>query len=138
MLISAVIADPRHFPIAAIAKIPLPALETRAVVAAVPSNADALPLLPRGHASSKFIDDARDFVSGNARVIDAGETVLCKHVTVAHTAGLNLDAHLPCIGIWNVALDNFEIGARLRNLSRLHWCYCEFCSCHDASYEILN
>jgi hypothetical protein len=44
-----------------------PARDARPVVAAVPADADALSLLPLGNAGAQFIDDARDFVSWNAR-----------------------------------------------------------------------
>ena len=65
MLVSAVIADARNFHIAAIAKISMPARGTRAVLATVPADPDALPLLPVRNTGAQFIDNARDFVSGN-------------------------------------------------------------------------
>ena len=46
MLVSAVIADTRNFQISTIAKISAPALEIRAVMTAVPADADALSLVP--------------------------------------------------------------------------------------------
>ena len=54
LLVSAVIADARNFQIPAIAKISAPACETRAVLAAVPADADALPLLPRGNTRAQL------------------------------------------------------------------------------------
>ena len=95
MLVSAVITDARNFQVPAIAKISAPALETRAVVAAVPADADTLPLLPLGNTGTHFIDDARDFVSWNAGILNSGPIAFFREqVTVADTTGLHLDAHL--------------------------------------------
>ena len=76
LLVSAVIADARNFQVPAIAKISAPARETRAVLAAVPADTDALSLLPRGNTGTQFIDDARDFVSWNAGILNAGPRLL--------------------------------------------------------------
>src|SRR5207249_10723726 len=56
----------------AIAKISAPARDTRVVLAAVPAHAHSLPLLPRGDAGAQFVNDPRDFVSRNARILNTG------------------------------------------------------------------
>jgi hypothetical protein len=138
LLISAVIADPRSLPIPAVAKITAPTLETRPVLAAVPADPDALARSPRSYTGSQFIDNANDFVSGDAGIFNSWPPFFREHVTVAHTAGLNLDAHFSYTRVRNFPFDNLEIGSRLGNLRRLHWCYCDLCSCHDASFGIFN
>ena len=113
MLVSAVIADARNFQVPAIAKISAPARETRAVLAAVPADTDALPLLPLGNTRTQFIDDARDFVSRNAGILNSGPRAFFReHVTVANATGLHLDAHLSCTRLRNLALDDLEICSR--------------------------
>ena len=110
MLISAVITDARNFQILAIAKISAPARETRAVMAAVPSDTDALSLLPSGNAGAQFIDDARDFVSRNARILNSRPPAFFRqHVTVANATGLHLDAHLRRARLRNLPLHDLEI-----------------------------
>src|SRR5438046_1729973 len=133
------IADARNFQILAVAKISATTRETRTVVAAVPADADALPLLPLGNTVAQFIDDARDFMPWNARILNSGPRALFReHVTVADAAGLHLDEHVSCAWLRNLSLDNLEIGSRLRNLGHLHWCDCDSCSCHNASLGTLK
>ena len=97
----------------------------------MPAHADTLSLLPRGNARAQFIDDTRDFMSWNARILNAGPLAFfCEHVAVADAAGLYLDAHLPRARLRNLALDDLEIGSRFRNLRHFHWRDCDFCSCH--------
>ena len=75
-------------------------------------------------------------MSWNARILNAGPLAFFReHVTVADTTGLNLDAHFSRTRLGNLAFENLEIGSRLRNLGRLHRCYCDFRSCHGASFE---
>ena len=113
LLVSAVIADARNFQVPAIAKISAPALATRAVMAAVPADADALSLLPLGNTVTQFVDDADDFMSGNAGILNSGPLAfLREHVTVANATGLHLDAHLSCTRLRNLALD--DLGTLLR------------------------
>jgi hypothetical protein len=76
LLITSVIVDARNFQITAIAKISAPTLETRAVMAAMPTDADALPLLPLGNACAHFINDSRYFVSRNAGILKSRPTAL--------------------------------------------------------------
>jgi hypothetical protein len=106
-------------------------------MAAVPTNADALPLLPFGNACTHFIDDAGHFMPWNAGILKSGPTALYRdHITVANTAGLHLDAHVSRTRVRNLALDDLEVCSGLRNLRDFHWCYCESCGCHDASRKV--
>jgi hypothetical protein len=134
LLVSTVIADTGYFHVPAITKISATALGARAVVAAVPTDADTLPLYPPSNARAYLIDTANDFVSGNAWILNAGQRAFFRqHVAVADAAGLHLDAHLTRAGVRNLALDYLEICPRRRNLRHLHQRYCDFCRCHNAS-----
>src|SRR5262249_60196823 len=94
--------------------------------------ASARPFSNRGPAA-EFVNDARDFVSRNAGILDTGPlAVLRQHVAVAHPTGLDLDAHLPCARLRNLARHDLEIGSRPGNLGRLHACR----GCHDSSGEV--
>jgi hypothetical protein len=110
LLVSAVIADARDFQIPAIAKISAPTLPTRAVLAAVPANTDTLPLLPLGNTGTHFIDDACDFVSWNAWILNSGPGAFFReHVTMANTTNLHFDPYLSCTRLRNLTLDDLEI-----------------------------
>ncbi len=140
LLITAVIADARNFQIPAIAKISTPALATGVVLAAVPADTYALSLVPRGNTSTHFIDDACDFMSWNAGILNSRpKPFFREHITVANTTSLYPNAHLSCVRFGNFALDNFEISAGFRNLRHHHWC-CRWSDryserCHKSSYE---
>src|SRR5260370_32626516 len=128
------IADARNFHILTNSKTSAPARDACAVMATMPANAGALSLFPLGNTRTHFINDARDFVPWNARILNAGpDAFFCEQVTVAHTACLHLDAHLSSSRLGNLSLDDFKICSRFRNLRRLHWRYPYSCSCHDAS-----
>src|SRR5438093_12887953 len=107
-------------------------------MAAVPADADALSHCPLGNTSPHFINDAHNFVSWSAWILNSGpRAVFREHIAVADTASLHLDAHLPCIWGGNLAFDDLEIGSRFRNLRYLHGCCCDFCRCHNSSYKFL-
>ena len=136
MLISAIIADAWNFQVPAIAEISTAARETCAVLAAVPADADALSLSPPGNTRAQLINDARDFVSWNSRILNAGPiTILGEHVAMTNATGLHLHAYLSHRRRGNLALDDLEICPRPRNLSHSHWRDSDFCSCHDSSYK---
>ena len=76
-----------------------------------------------GTMGAEFIDYSGDFVSGNAWILNAGPLAFFgEHVAVANAASLHLDAHLSCARRGNFAFDDLEIGSRLGNFRRLHWC----------------
>src|SRR5215216_5004775 len=121
--------------IPAIAEISAAACVARAVVTAVPADADALPLCPSGNTRAHLIYTADDFVSRDAWVLNAGQRAFFReHVAVADAAGLHLDEHVPDTRLRDLALDDLEICPRRRNLRHLHRRYCDFCRCHNASY----
>ena len=90
-------------------------------MAAVPSDADALAGLPVGDIGADGVDAAGDFVSGNARILDAGPMAfLYQRVAVADAAGFDFDAHLIAGGFGNISFDEFEITAGLGDLDSFH------------------
>src|SRR5206468_667422 len=120
-LISAVIADAGDLHAPAIAKISAPAFAAGIVVAAVPADAHTLTFLPGRNSSAHFINHARHFVSGNARILNSRpQAFFDEHVAVADATGLYLNAHLPRIGLRDRTLDDLEIRSRFGNLRHLH------------------
>src|SRR5215472_8245853 len=103
---------------------------------AVPAYANALSLLPLRYTGAHLIDDAGNFMTWNAGILNSRPgTFFHKQVTVADAAGLHLDAHLSRSRLRNLAVHNLEIASRLRNLRRLHWCYPDSGGCHKSSYR---
>ena len=98
-------------------------------VAAVPAEADALAGLEERHVGADGVDDAGDFVAGDARVCDAGqEADLGERVAVADAAGLHADADVAGAGIGEFALNQFKGSARSGDLDgtaryRRHACF---------------
>ena len=73
-------------------EISAPARQTRAVLAAMPTDTDALSGLPFGNTGTKFIDYADDFVPWNAGILNAGPNAFFgEYVAMANAAGLHLD-----------------------------------------------
>jgi hypothetical protein len=92
----------------------------------MPADADTLPLLPVSNPFTQFVDDARYFVSWDAGILNAWpQTFYCEYITVADTTGEDLNAHLPCTRLGDLALDDLEIGFGLGNLRNLHGCRCD-------------
>src|SRR5208282_160513 len=119
--VAAVVADSANLQVRAGPKIAAATRETRAILPAVPANADALAFFPCGDAGAHFIDHAGHFVSGDARVRDAGEkAVLGDHIAVTHAACLDVNPHLSRARLGNFALHDFEIRSCLRYLHRFH------------------
>src|SRR4029079_7819094 len=90
-------------------------------VPAVPADPDALTLLPRGDAVADRVHDARDLVTGDARVLDRKESLFHQDVAVTDAAGLDPDHDLARARRWHVALDPLERSAGLRHLERTHF-----------------
>jgi hypothetical protein len=109
LLVSAVVADAGDFDILAIAKIAAAAFAAGVIVAAVPAYSDALALLPRGDTGAYFVDDAGDFVTGDAGILDSGpETLHREGVAVTDATGLDFDADLSGGGAGYFAVDDLE------------------------------
>jgi hypothetical protein len=105
----------------------------------VPADTDALAVLPLGDTGTQFIDDARDFMSWDAGILNSGPAALFRqHVTVANTTGLDLDAHLSYTRLGNLALNDLKISSGTGNLCHLHSsdrCCCRY---HKSSYDSLS
>ena len=95
LLVATVITDPANLHVRAIREISAPAGETRAVLAAVPADSDALALFPFRDARAHLVDYARYFVSGDAWVRNSRkEAVLRDHVAVTDSTREDADPHL--------------------------------------------
>src|ERR1700730_19345821 len=108
----------------------------------MPADSDTLTFVPCSHTGANFINDARDFVTWNARKLDSRQhSFFYEHIAVADATGLDLNAHLSRSGLRNFALDNFELSPRLGNLCSLHGCYfwfrCHSERCHIASSDFV-
>jgi hypothetical protein len=78
-------------------------------MAAVPAHADTLPHFPALNARADGIDDAGNFVSGNARVRYAGARAFFGvFIAVADATGLDFYAHRSGGGFGDFALDELE------------------------------
>ena len=139
MLISAVVAGAGHLDVATITKIATAAFATGIVVATMPADSHPLTFVPHRHTRANFINHPRDFVSRNPRKLDSRQkSFFHEHVAVADATGLDLNAHMSCIGPRNLAIDDLKIPSGLGNLSSLHGCGCWFgCDsqrCHKSSW----
>ncbi len=105
---------------------------TGEVMAAVPAYADALAGFPVGNVGADGIDAAGDFVSGNARILDAGPMAFFhERVAVADAAGFDFNAHLGAAGFGNISFDQFEIAAGLADLDGFHFRHSSFLIFND-------
>ena len=92
-----------------------------AAVPAMPADAGAVARLPLGDVRADRVDDAGDFVAGNARERDPGpESLDRQHVAVADPAGFDADADLPRTGLRDVSLDDLELRAGFRDGKGAH------------------
>jgi hypothetical protein len=90
-------------------------------VSAVPADSDPLAWCPPGDACPDRIDDSGDLMSWDPRVLDARpDSLLCKEVAVADATRLNLDAHEPSPGLWDVAFNELKGAFRLSDLHDTH------------------
>jgi len=76
LLVATIEVDPGDFFILAGDEIAFAARGASEIMAAVPPDSDALAFLPIGDAGAGFVDDARDLMAGNTRVLDAGENAV--------------------------------------------------------------
>ena len=90
-------------------------------MSAMPTDTDALTHRPARDTGTERVDDTGDFMTGNARILDARPQAFLGHgVAVADAAGLNL---YPCrtgAGLRNIAFDNFKGSLGASNLSDAH------------------
>src|SRR4030095_6694878 len=107
----------------AIEEITFAAGRTSMVMAAVPTDTDAVALLPSGYAAAKVINQTGNFVAWNAGILQAGPVAFLYDV-VAHadSAGLDLHANLAWAGRRYLAFDNFKIAPGRCHLNCLPLC----------------
>jgi hypothetical protein len=88
----------------------------------MPSYADALAGFPIRHIGANGVDAARDFMSRDTRILNAGPIAfLHERVTVADATGFDFNSDLVSAGVGNISFDEFEITARLADLNRFHF-----------------
>src|SRR5579871_603537 len=127
LLISAVVVDARNFHVLAVSEISTPAFAAGVVVPAVPADPHTLPLRPDRYSGADFVNRPCHLMSRNAGVLNArDEAIFGEYIAVAYTTCLHPNAHLPCIGFRNSALDDLEGRSRFRNLSDSHGRYRSF------------
>src|SRR5215472_7997716 len=104
---------------------------------AMPADAYTLTQLPFRNAGAELVNQARDFVAGNPRVLNAGPgAVFGEHVAVANTASLHLDAYLARARLWYLAVDELQICPRLGNQGDTHRSWRRSGCRHESSCEV--
>src|SRR5271155_470191 len=99
-------ADPRNLLVLAENEITATAGIAGEIVATVPSDAYALAWLPIRDVSADSVDAAGNFVSGNARILEAGpDALLHEDVAMADAAGFDFDSDLGAAGFGNISFD---------------------------------
>src|ERR1019366_5169784 len=95
LLVTAIVADGCDFFVLAVNEIATAAGFADETMTAMPTNADALAGLPVGDVSAHGIDTAGDFVSGNARILNAGPVAFFhERIAVADATGFDFDPDL--------------------------------------------
>jgi hypothetical protein len=125
--VAAVEIDARDFAIRTHGEIAAAALVANKIVATVPSDSDAIAGLPIRDAIANGVNTTSDFVSWDARILQARPMpFLYQHITVANAASFHPHPDLPGTRLGNLAFDQFEIPAGFTNLSDSH------CACHKS------
>ena len=77
-----------------------------AAVPAMPTNPDALAILPWLHAFADSIDDSDYFMSRHTRILNPGpESFLYQRIAMTNAARFDFDSHPPWLRLGNVAFD---------------------------------
>ena len=119
--IAAIEIDARDLAIDAHGEVPALALCADETMAAMPADAHALPWPPCSHVVADGIDVARDFMPWHPRILQPRpETFFDKHIAVAHAARLDFHAHVPSVGLRDIALDHFPVSMGCAYLRCLH------------------
>src|SRR5208282_4534041 len=119
--ITTVMADAGNFLVLAEIEIAAAAGIASEIMTSVPSDSDALAGFPVGNVSADGVDAAGDFVSGNARILDARPIAfLDQRIAVADATGFNFNSDLTAAGFGNVSFDEFEISAGFADLDSFH------------------
>ena len=89
-------------------------------VSAVPADADPLARGPSGNARTDCIDDSRNLMSGNPRILHWPHSLFGQKVAVANAARLYFDTHGSGTGLGDPALDEFKRASRPGDLHGSH------------------
>src|SRR5215471_3801347 len=109
-LVAAVITHSANQRVHAVDEIPSPALETRAILSAMPADPNTFARLPTGYTGADFVDHASYLVSGNARVGYAGkDSLLGNEIAVTDSACLNANPNLSRAWLRNLTLYDLKI-----------------------------
>ena len=93
-----------------------------AAMFAMPADADALAGFPFRDARADGVDDADDFVAGDAGILNAGEQAgFGNGIAMANAAGLDFDPDGAGTGLGNFAFDEFKGSVGFGNLSSAHF-----------------
>jgi hypothetical protein len=116
------VTDSGDFFVLAINEIAAAAGVASEIMTSVPSDSYALARFPVGNIGAYSVDAAGNFVSGNARILDAGPIAfLYERVAVADATGFDFDPDMVAGGVGNVSFDEFEITAGLADLDSFHF-----------------
>jgi hypothetical protein len=119
--VTAIMADAGNFVKRAANEIAAAAGIAGKTMASVPSNSDALSGFPVCNVGADGVDAARDFVAGNAWILEAGPMAFFyERVAVADAAGFDFNPDLAAGGLGNVPFDEFEITASFADLDGFH------------------
>src|SRR5271163_1616469 len=107
--VAAVVGDAGDLQKSAIDKIAAAAWIALEAISAVPSDADAIADFPITHFFAERLDHAGDFMSGRARIGDAGPCALLgEQVAVTYAARLNFDSNMSARGFEDFFIDDFK------------------------------
>jgi hypothetical protein len=116
------VGDAGYFLILAVDEIATAAIVAGEVVTTVPPDSNALAGFPVRNVCADCVDAACDFVSGNARILKAGEQSFLYHsVAVADAAGFDFDPDLVAAGFGDRTLDEFKAPTRFADLNGSHF-----------------
>jgi hypothetical protein len=91
----------------------------------VPADSNPLAFLPFLHARAHFVDHAGYFVSGDARVRNAGEEAFFRdYIAVTDSTGLHVNPHLSRARLRYFALYNFKVRSRLGTCTAFIFAIC--------------
>ena len=121
LLIASVVNDARDLRALTDSEFSSPAGLADRAVASDPADADALADLPVRNSFAQRIDDAGDFVAGDARIDDPGEQALLgNHVAVTEAAGFHFHADSSGTWIGDGTFDNFDGAVGRSDLCNTH------------------
>ena len=101
-------------------------------MASMPANSDTLAGLPSYDTLTNSIHDSDDFMSRNARVLNAwNNPLLCKRITVTNSTSLHLDSYRSRTWLREFTFHNLKWSVRLRDLNCAH-CW------HNSSVVVLE